>query len=193
MQNKLCIFCYNYKINHMNNQKILNIIITLVVLIMGYFIYVFFGSKQVEIQNIKDNASLTETSLRLAEGYVPLKFEDKGKTLWKGLGFEPGFILEIKEGVVKDYGFGLAKEYPTRITFQENSEVEGVLLKHNNESPEYIARFTGNLLVGGDAAVSTEIKIIKKMCVKPSEDKTDFTVNVKYSEMNYNGCIEMIK
>jgi hypothetical protein len=181
----------------MNSKKILNIIIGFMVLLLSYSTYVFFAGKQTEMQNIQNNANLTETSLRVSDDYIPEKWEDKGKTIWNGLGFEPGFILEIKER--KNIESTLS-EFPTKITFQENGEVEGVLNypiadkygKYDEAKKDVIVEYSGSLFVGGDGAVSTEVKIIKKDCVRPSGEKNDFIVNIVFGDDKYTGCAKIV-
>jgi hypothetical protein len=172
----------------MNSKQGINIIIGLLIIVFGYYAYVLLGGKQNEINNISERVNLNETSMRMSEDYVPVKWEEKGKTIWNGLGFEPGFILEIK--VTEESGKYAKSVYPTKITFQENGEVEGLLNLTQNDNSAI--KYNGNLMIGGDGAVNTEIKIIKKECIRPNEEKNDFTVNINFGNETYNGCIKMV-
>jgi hypothetical protein len=165
----------------MNTKSFLNIFILFVVLLLAYFIYTFFEAKKVQIQNIQDNANLTETSMRVSENYIPEKWEDKGKTIWKGSGFEPGFYFEIKEGK--------ENSYPAKFNFQNEGEMFGSFTLIKNENT---IEYEGGLLLGGDGMISTKIKIENKKCFHASGEDTIFSVNLEFGDQKLNGCAEIV-
>jgi hypothetical protein len=102
--------------------------------------------------------------------------------IWKGLGFEPGFYFEIS-GMVGD-------SRHTKLALQEGGEVEGDLLMLT--TPGVIFHVKGDLLVGGDAAVPTDIQIKETACTKPSGEDVKYSVTMNYADMIYKGCAEKV-
>jgi hypothetical protein len=99
--------------------------------------------------------------------------EVPNKKVWTAIGFEPGFILEIN----KDN-----QGYPTRLIFQNDGQVDGVLQSVNKDE------FTGSLLVGGDAAVPVNIKFLSEKCIKANGESSDYAVKIDFAETVYKGC-----
>jgi hypothetical protein len=160
---------YNLIVKFMNNQKITYIIASLIILMLSYFAYILFGER-LSIENISKNTNetqlavntnLEESNMRIGQNVVQEKFEDKGKTIWKGSGFEPGFYFEIKEGK--------ENSYPAKFNFQNEGEMFGSFTLVKNENT---IEYEGGLLLGGDGMVSTKIKIENKKCFHASGEET---------------------
>jgi hypothetical protein len=114
-----------------------------------------------------------------------LKQSQVGVNIWKGVGLEPGFTLNINYDQVAD-------NYPAELVFQNDGTVNGYLqLKSINGGA--IMEYEGNLMVGGDGAVPVNIKInMYTECTKPNGQKTMNTVNIKFGDNQYKGCADWI-
>jgi hypothetical protein len=136
-------------------KKFLYIVVFLILVICGYLAYI----------SIFNSESVAE---------VP------NKKVWTAIGFEPGFILEI-EGKESNDKYA-TMTYPTKLIFQNDGQVDGVLQSVNNNE------FTGSLLVGGDAAVPVNIKFLSEKCIKASGESSDYAVKIDFAETVYKGC-----
>jgi hypothetical protein len=168
-------------------------IIFLIIIIVAVFVANKFFNKSIQVDDLK-NTGGTNLSTRVDPNYVPTK-EEIGEKVWTGLGFEPGFVLQInKRQNLDDKNIS---EYPTTVTFQkdgkDDGQVTGVLeMSKIVKSSDFVV-FKGNLLVGGDAAVNTNIQMEKKSCTKPSGEKSTHTVKIIFGDSIFFGCAESIK
>jgi hypothetical protein len=135
------------------------------------------------IQSSSTSNNIGDSTARVSGDFVPTNFKTTGVNIWKGLGSEPRFTLDINYDQAAD-------NYPTELAFQNDGAVNGYLkLKSINGGA--IMEYDGNLMVGGDAAVPVNIKIdMYTECTKPNGQKTMNTVNIKFGENQYKGCVD---
>ncbi len=179
------------------DQKIKNAFVFLVVLLLFFILYKFWHSQSV--YNLKNemriqNDSLGQSQVKISADYIPEVWGNKGDTVWEGVGFEPGFSIEIKRR--EEFQNKGIHEYPTKVSFQNDGELEGVLrnsLPATGYNADYFASYDGNLLVGGDAAVWAEVKFAAEKCIKPSGESADFSLTLNYAGKTFTGCAEKVK
>jgi hypothetical protein len=131
------------------------------------------------------NNNIGDSMARVSGDFVPTDFKTLGVNIWKGVGSEPGFTLDINYDQTAD-------NYPTQLALQNDGTVNGyLLLKSINGGA--IMEYDGNLMVGGDGAVPVNIKIdMYTECNKPNGQKTMNTINIKFGENQYKGCADWI-
>jgi hypothetical protein len=143
------------------------------------------SENSVSTQSSSVPKNIADSTARVSGDFVATNFKTTGVNIWKGVGLEPRFSLNINYDQVAD-------NYPTELAFQNDGTVNGYLqLKSINGGA--IMEYEGKLMVGGDGAVPANIKInMFTECTKPNGQITMNTVNIKFGDNQYKGCADWI-